>query len=883
MVPIVKTIPEIKSELEKEGIKRENTSDPHSQFFIAYIDDQIELLEEVTSLISEFGFIPFTTTSVETFLSFINQNRFQTACILSDLKMSNCSGFELRETLLKIAPEIPFSILSSYLTKEITLKGVEAQITSFLNKPLESLKLANFIYKEVLPRIRSLKEEREILLGFIQESQDKLSQAEELTLAFEQNTHDLDALNKCFGLVHTMKGASGFFQPKTMHQFVHRFEDILKSIQRNEIPLTDQVTSSILRSFDFIKQLLKEFESRNHKNYDLQQIFKEYFTFDLKAPGTLKTSKEKNVPDEPLKVIEKPQEEIRVPIALLNDFMAVSGEMTVIRNMINKCVRTIEGQFPQNKDIQILSELLAELHKLNASIQTQISNLRKIPFSTVLKPLSRIIRDLSKALGKEVLFTTMGSELAIDPLIVGILNSCLIHLIRNCLDHGIESTVERKANGKPEKGKLSISAFQKSEKIHIEISDDGGGLKEENIRKKLVKNGTHTEKEANLLSNEDLYAMIFSPGFSTAEQVTNISGRGVGMSAVKDAVDSIGGEIKIQTEHKVGTKFTLILPIPKSVLIQKCLYVSTGNMTFGIPQENIIRVSAINDQTQNLVSSVQGTDIFQNNGELLPIVKLSAALGLHSDHSLPLNEPHTNIVIVESKNRKLALSVNQILDIEDTVTKKLDHTFKKLSLFNGATFLGDSNIALILSIDGIIEKYKIHSNNSMKSLPKLIQSVNSISSTTNQSVILFKGTGRSTYAIPTLHLHRIEDFTNTKTTLSGGIEVINYRQQILPILEIDSLLRKDFQHKSNSQFNTLLILSCNNTFFGLKITSLEDIAYLKSDIKPNTTKQSCIEGSALTISDTLVTVLNLEETLEVFSKRPSQTRHIPTINEQKVA
>ena len=329
--------------------------------------------------------------------------------------------------------------------------------------------------------------------------------------------------------------------------------------------MTPEVISTILKSFDFIKVLLGEFKLRQHRTYDLEAIFIEFFGAGTQLVGQTPkpSSTSQAAPRAPEK--EAPSE-LKVPVKVLDRFMEASGEMTVIRNIINKCAKAIEAQFPRNRDVSMLSELLDEMQKINASVQTQITNLRKVPMHNILKPIYRLVRDTSKALEKEVEVVTVGSDLAIDTNIAAILNNSLVHLIRNSLDHGLESPLDREKMGKERKGKVTITCYQKNEVICIIIEDDGRGINEDSIRKKLVKNGTHTEAQAARLEKDILYGMIFEAGFSTAEKVTDISGRGVGMSMVKDSVKSVGGQIDIESIPTQGTKFTLSMPVPKASL-----------------------------------------------------------------------------------------------------------------------------------------------------------------------------------------------------------------------------------------------------------------------------------------------------------------------------
>lgn len=882
---------EVREKLKKEGLeKAQSAQQQKDKFFVVFLDDEAELLDTVADTIREFEFEPYATTSMTEALSFIEKNQSGIAYIISDFKMQNVTGFDFRSKAIEIAPDIPFAILSGNITKEMALRGVEFKISAFLDKPISPTKLAEILNKDGIARVQAIKEERELLQGFIEESSERLEQAEELALAFENNLNDIEAVNKCFGLVHTLKGASGYFKPKTLHQFVHRFEDLLKKLQRGETKLSAEVVTSILKSLDFTKSLLDEFKSGEHKAYDLEKIFVDFFSFNPNQ------SNPTNAPQEPKKEAAQPkaqeksaQDEIRVPIALLDSFMHTSGEMTVIRNMLNKCVKSIEGQFPNNKDVAMLSELLEELHTINALTQTQISDLRKIPLHHILKPVPRVIRDISKALEKSIELVTVGDELAVDTTVAAVLNNSIIHLVRNSLDHGVEGPAEREKAGKDKKGKITITAQQKNEIIYICIEDDGRGIREEAIRNRLVKNGTHTEAQALALPKNELFAMIFAAGFSTAEKVTDISGRGVGMSMVKDSVESIGGHIEIESTPLKGSKFILVLPVPKSIMISNCLFVDANSMTFGIPQDSILRVVRMDEENKSNIFRTENSLSLKYDNHLVPVLSLDKLLNLRESPKSPQTSQSTSkIVVIGSKNRKLALLVDEVHDIEDTVIKHLQGSLKNIEAFQGAAFLGDSTVCLVLSPEGLLNLAKIQAHKTTNlgreaSALLAAQTEHLKNAASDNEVILFRISQEMMYAVPTRFLFRIEELRKDQLATTGGISVVPYRGEILPLIDLDTFLNKTSisplnleDDTKNSTYQTL-VLHFEKRFIGIRVHSIEDISRLSGETIPSLSKQFGIRGSAL-IGDRAVTVLDTEEIIRSICTKPRTPEKITEVH-----
>lgn len=403
---------------------------------------------------------------------------------------------------------------------------------------------------------------------------------------------------------------------------------------------------------------------------------------------------------------KKEEKSLKVPIPLLDTLMHISGELTVVRNMINKLDRNLKVRYTGDKDLERMSSLLEELHKLNGSIQTHILDLRKVPVKEIVAPLNRVVRDVSKQLGKVVSLKVQGAELRIDTALAEILNNTLIHLVRNSIDHGLETAEERTKKGKSSGGTLGIDAFQENDNVYIRIKDDGRGLQTERIRSRAIERGLVSEEQGKLMKETEIWPLILAPGFSTAEKVTDISGRGIGMSAVKEAVEAIGGEVLIQSEPDNGSIITLSMPLPKSVLITRCLFIMISGMQLGVPNESVYRIVHFDGENDTAkLTKVEDSYVLSLEEELIPVVQLDQLLGT-APIEIDESRVKTVAVLRTSKGAAMGIVVSDVLEFEDTVVKPFTDHLKAFDVFFGTTFLGDGSIGLIFNVDGLVESYK---------------------------------------------------------------------------------------------------------------------------------------------------------------------------------
>ena len=487
--------------------------------------------------------------------------------------------------------------------------------------------------------------------------------------------------------------------------------------------------------------------------------------------------------------------------------------MTVIRNMLNKCVRQIEKKYASDKEVAHLVELLNELHKVNSTVQVRVTELRKVSMRSILKSVPRAIRDLSIQLNKETDFIAIGDELRIDTSIAEIINNSIIHIIRNSLDHGLELPEERIKAGKSRRGKITVCSAIRQESVVIEMKDDGRGLNRDAIRKKLLAEKSYTLEQVNAMDEDTLLATIFEAGFSTASQVTDISGRGIGMSMVKSAIESAGGHIEIESEITKGATFRMIIPIPKSVVIIDCLFVRSGGYDFGIPQDKILRVLRIEPERLSLMTdTLQGVRTLRLHDAIIPIVNLAESLCINHNES----QKNLSLIVVQSGGQTFALGVDEVLDVEDTVVKSAPGPLKSSGLFMGATFLEEGKLGLIINIEGIATRAGIEPiKNASLSLSKSQDITQK-----NDHCLVFGIMHKQTemYGLHQKDVFRIEDIDTKHIASAENKLVTKYRGGIMHL--------HDLTHGQNISLSRTVIVTSkmhDDIYYGLIVDMIFDI------------------------------------------------------------
>ncbi|ADC65234.1 CheA signal transduction histidine kinase [Ferroglobus placidus DSM 10642] len=382
---------------------------------------------------------------------------------------------------------------------------------------------------------------------------------------------------------------------------------------------------------------------------------------------------------------EKKVEFIKISTVQLDKIMNLVGELVINKGRLLK--------ISTDYDIPELAEAVSILDKIVSSLQDEVMQVRMEKIEKVFSKFPRMVRDLSRKLGKEVELEMEGLDTELDRSVLEQMNDPLIHIVRNCVDHGIETPEERVAKGKSRVGKIKISAWRDKNNVIIEIEDDGKGIDPEKVKEKAIERGLISREEAEKMSEEELKMLIFMPGFSTKEQPTEVSGRGVGMDVVKTTVEKLGGTVKLYSEKDKGTKIRIQLP--PTVAIIKSLLIKVGSEIYAIPISNVVGAIYLTDSD---VENIHGSEFSLVRGKLIPVFRLRQLFGVNG------TKPEKEVgIIVEKENEQFMLVADAIADLQEIVIKPLYGYLAKIKGFNGVTILGDGRVVPIIDVFTIIE------------------------------------------------------------------------------------------------------------------------------------------------------------------------------------
>ncbi|TGK42198.1 chemotaxis protein CheW [Leptospira andrefontaineae] len=385
---------------------------------------------------------------------------------------------------------------------------------------------------------------------------------------------------------------------------------------------------------------------------------------------------------------------IKVSSDKLDQLMNNVGELVITNSGFQKIYDDLLRTFGDDQLFNELKGRIDLINRISKELQSGIMNIRMVPISTVFRRFSRLVRDLSLETGKTVDLVLNGESTELDKKVIDALGEPLLHLIRNSVDHGIESPEERKRLGKPETGIVELNAYQGGSNIMVEIRDDGRGLDLEKIRKKAIEKGLVSETDAAALEESDIYQFIFAPGFSTADKITDISGRGVGMNVVNSLIQEFKGKILIQSQKGSGTSF--VLSFPQALAIIPSILIVMEEEVYAFPLSEVNETIKVNNEQ---ITTLEGNEIINLRGEVLPIYRLNRILGLQDK----TDREEFPVVIVQYKGRKLGFMVDELVGKHETVIKSLEKNFKNIKGLTGASIMGDGTIIMVLDIPGLVE------------------------------------------------------------------------------------------------------------------------------------------------------------------------------------
>ena len=565
---------------------------------------------------------------------------------------------------------------------------------------------------------------------------------------------------------------------------------------------------------------------------------------------------------------------IRVDVQLLNKLMNLVGELVLCRNQIL--------EFTNQQTDTVFADTSQRLDLVTTELQEGVMKTRMQPIRTIWSKFPRVVRDLSVSLGKEINLEMEGEETELDKTLIEAISAPLTHLVRNCVDHGIEPSDIRTAKGKPPIGRLWLRAFHESGYVNVEVGDDGAGIDVEKIKAKALQRHIITNEQASRLTPTEALNLIFIPGFSTAQKVTNVSGRGVGMDVVRTNIEKISGTIDISSQVNRGTTFKLKIPLTLAII--PTLIITTNGDRYALPQVSLLELVRLEgEEAKKGVEMVHGAPVYRLRGNLLPLIYLKDALQLEANHSqrYPLATPwlegsnlkgqnHNldilNIVVLQAANQSFGLVVDAINDTQEIVVKPLGKQLKGISCFAGATIMGDGRVALILDVQGLAETVHVISEETDSQITAA-QAESQETSNELEMLLLFSGPDNRRMAITRSRVARLEEFPITSVERIGNQKVIQYREQILPLIYLSELLGRNqlsSQSQNVSELSTIQVVVVamdEDNFVGFVVEQILDIVEQEIKIKAAATEKG-IDYAAV-IQEKVTEILDVEEVIKM--------------------
>lgn len=527
---------------------------------------------------------------------------------------------------------------------------------------------------------------------------------------------------------------------------------------------------------------------------------------------------------------------IRVSVEQLENLMVIASELVLTRNQLMQIART-------QKD----SPFVAPLQRLNhvtSELQEGVMKTRMQPIGNAWSKLPRIVRDLSLELGKKIDLQMMGADTELDRQVLELIKDPLTHMVRNSADHGIEIPADRAMAGKPETGVILLNAYHEGGHIIIEISDDGRGLPISKIRQKIIKNGLASEAEVSGMNDQQVMQYIFKAGFSTASQVTSVSGRGVGMDVVRTNIEKIGGTIDMQSTEGKGSRF--LIKIPLTLAIVSALIVECSSERYAIPQICVVELVHASAQSEYKIERINSTPVLRLRNHLLPLVSLSKTLKLGPEKDL---DGTAFIVVVQVGSSTFGIIVDRVFDTEEIVVKPVSPILRNINMFSGNTILGDGSVVMILDPNGVATRVgEIHTGNDSALKQQSRQGQGRVNK--RQSLLLFRAGNEAPKAVPLSLVARLEEVDLTTVEYSDGKPVIQYRGKLMPLVPIEEGVQ--LAHEGSQP---ILVFSERERSMGLIVDEIIDIIEENMEVnlsarRPGFLGSAIIAGKATDIVDT---------------------------------
>ena len=744
----------------------------------------------------------------------------------------------------------------------------------------------------------------DIVREFLVESNENLDLLDRELVQLEKDPKNRERLASVFRTIHTIKGTCGFLGFTKLESVAHVGENLLSKLREGELSLNREITTALLQMVDAIRQMLTSVEAagnegeRNDQELivtltrlstsgnntpaepsaaaavpetaddgetsssplhlgelllqkgiasgsEIEKALEQQALGDPRHLGEILVEHEVAKPQEILEALQAQQgakatnasdTTIRVDVVLLDKLMNLVGELVLARNQILQFTNATEN-----------AGLIAPSQRLNlitTELQEGVMKTRMQPIGNIWSKFPRTVRDVATACGKQIRLEMEGKETELDKTIIEAIKDPLTHIVRNSADHGIETPAKRTAAGKSAEGRLLLRAYHEGGQINIEISDDGAGLDSEKLRRKALEKGLITPEQAARMGEREIVNLIFLPGFSTAEKVTNVSGRGVGMDVVKTNIEKIGGTVDVYS--KLGTGTTVRMKIPLTLAIIPALIVTSGGDRYAIPQISLLELVRLNDEEDlKGIESIQGAPVYRLRGRLLPLVYLNRELKVERKDQDGSTIGPVNIVILQADERQFGLVVDEINDTEEIVVKPLGKQLKGIKTFAGSTIMGDGRVALILDVLGLAQTSNVISENRERTMTDKESQVVATSGG-KRTMLLFRCGADGRMAMELSLVARLEEFKPEMVERAGDRRVVQYRGQIMPLIRVSDFLQSGNEKERQDGIDTMqvVVYSEQGRSVGLVVDRILDIVE-EAIVAQQPSKRDGLLGSAV--------------------------------------
>jgi two-component system chemotaxis sensor kinase CheA len=735
----------------------------------------------------------------------------------------------------------------------------------------------------------------DLLNEFLTETAENMDVLDVELVKLEQNPNDPDLLGNIFRLVHTVKGTCGFLGLPRLESVAHAAESLFARFRDGELEVTPKAVSLVLESLDRIKALLKELEKSGAEpegddndlikqlesfaedavmeamlsNEDISEVASDsdelQAAFDAAEVSTRgmpvevdgiaeghydnnddsfeqvlstvsQTGLSPDTGDDQTAGSGVASQSIRVSVDLLENLMTMVSELVLTRNQLLQILRA--------RDDSEFSTPLQRLSHVTTELQESVMKTRMQPIGNAWAKLPRIVRDLSLELSKKVNLQMVGAETELDRQVLELIRDPLTHMVRNSCDHGVELPAERRAAGKPETGTITLNAFHEGGHIIIEITDDGKGLSGDKIKGKALALGLATEAELDVMSNQAIQQFIMRAGFSTATNVTSVSGRGVGMDVVKTNIEKIGGTIELKSVEGRGTTF--IIKIPLTLAIVSALIVEAGGERFAVPQISVVELVRTGRGSEYRIEDIHSTPVLRLRNRLLPLTSLRQQLRLGAEAEAM--EEDRFVIVTQVGNFSFGIIVDKVFDTEEIVVKPVSSLLRNITLFSGNTILGDGSVIMILDPNGIasdIGEITVAETSAAEIAAQADEEADD-----RVPLLLFHAGDDTPMAVPLALVARLEEIDLDEVEISNGQLVVQYRGGLMPLLP----LRADGEITRTGR-QSAIVFADRDRSMGLLVDEIVDIVEDRLSIeltteRPGMLGSAIIDGEATDIVDT---------------------------------